>query len=127
MHEASLVDALFDQIDTIRAAQPGPPPPAALRTVRVRLGAQAGVDAELFTIAFEVLRQGRGYAAAALTLEREPAEWRCVACDAVIETENGQALRCPACCAGARLVRGAEIVLERIELALPSEKGDDHV
>src|SRR6185369_13956851 len=60
MHEVSLVQALFDQID--RAIEPHPP--AAVRQLTVRIGTLAGVDGELFQTAFEGCKQERGYLAA---------------------------------------------------------------
>ena len=64
MHEASLVDALFDQVDAAMAAHRS----GRVRVLRVSIGELAGVEPELFRIAFEVLREERGYERAALEL-----------------------------------------------------------
>lgn len=52
MHEYSLVQAMFDQIDeAVRARQA-----IAVRRVRVRFGPFAGVEPTLFRTAYEVFR-----------------------------------------------------------------------
>jgi hydrogenase nickel incorporation protein HypA/HybF len=52
MHEYSLVQAMFDQIGDVMTAQHA----HAVRRVRVRIGAQAGVEPELFQTAYDVFR-----------------------------------------------------------------------
>jgi hydrogenase nickel incorporation protein HypA/HybF len=112
MHEVSLVHALFDQADRAIA----PHPTSAVRLLKVRIGELAGVDPELFRIAFDGCRDERGYAAAALEIVWERAAWRCRACDASIPVEGP--LRCAACDSEARLAAGGDLVLDRVELEL---------
>lgn len=52
MHEYSLVQAMFDQMEGIVAAQHA----RSVRVVRVRIGSLAGVDPILFRTAYEVFR-----------------------------------------------------------------------
>jgi len=52
MHEYSLVQAMFDQMEGIVAAQHA----RSVRRVRVRIGSLAGVDPTLFRTAYEVFR-----------------------------------------------------------------------
>ena len=52
MHEYSLVQAMFDQIDAVVAARGA----RSVRRVRVRIGAQAGVEPSLFHTAYDVFR-----------------------------------------------------------------------
>jgi len=110
VHEVSLVHALFDQADRAIEAHPR----EAVRAMSVRVGELAGVDAELFRLAFEGCKEERGYRAAALTIVDERAAWRCSGCEAPIET--GEILRCPRCDGAARLCRGGDLVLDRLEL-----------
>ena len=110
MHEVSLVDALFDQVDRAIA----PHPRAAVRQVTLRIGSLAGVELELFRTAFEGCRGERGYAAASLELIEEKAAWRCAECGAAIL--EGAALRCVACDGQATLAAGGELILQRVEL-----------
>jgi Zn finger protein HypA/HybF involved in hydrogenase expression len=52
MHEYSLVQAMFDQIDGVVAAQGA----RSVRRVRVRIGTHAGVEPCLFHTAYEIFR-----------------------------------------------------------------------
>lgn len=52
MHEYSLEQAMFDQIDGVVAAQRA----RAVRRVRVRIGTQAGVEPALFHTAYDLFR-----------------------------------------------------------------------
>lgn len=113
MHELSLCEALFDQIDAAVASQTSP----VVRLVRLRVGALAGLEPELFRSAFEVTRADRGHASAELVITFETALWTCRACGA--EIPRGEALRCAACGGEARLAKGGDMVLERIELEVP--------
>lgn len=113
MHEASLVDALFDQVDGTMAAHPS----GRVRLLRVRIGELAGVEPELFRTAFEVLRGERGHEQATLELVHEDAVWSCVSCAARVA--RGSVLRCEACGGGVALASGGGIILDRIELEVP--------
>lgn len=107
MHEASLVDALFDEVR--RAI--GPRPAAGVRALRVRIGALAGVEPELFKTAFDVLHAEAGMPHATLEIVHEPAEWRCDVCG----LEVG-AVVCATCDTPARLAAGDALILERVEV-----------
>jgi hydrogenase nickel incorporation protein HypA/HybF len=52
MHEYSLVQAMFDQMEDIVAAQHA----LSVKRVRVRIGSLAGVDPTLFRTAYDVFR-----------------------------------------------------------------------
>ncbi len=110
MHEASLVEALFDQVDRAIGAHP----PAAVREVTVRIGALAGVEAALFRTAFEGLRGDRGYGGATLAVDEERASWRCADCGG--EVPEGALLACAKCGGRVTLAAGGEIILARVEL-----------
>jgi hydrogenase nickel incorporation protein HypA/HybF len=110
VHEVSLVHALFDQTDRAIA----PHTSGEVRHVKVRIGALAGVDPELFRTAFEGCRADRGYAAAALEVVSEDAAWTCTSCGAAVA--SGGPLRCLACDAEARLSAGGDLILDRVEL-----------
>jgi hydrogenase nickel incorporation protein HypA/HybF len=114
MHEMSLVHALFDQADRAIA----PHSAAAVRHIKVRIGALAGVEPELFRTAFEGCREERGYLEAALDIVEQDAAFRCVECGAVVA--SGAPLVCAACAGDVRLSAGGELVLERVELEIPN-------
>lgn len=52
MHEYSLVQAMFDQIESVAHAQHA----IAVRRVRVKIGSLAGVEPDLFRTAYDVFR-----------------------------------------------------------------------
>ena len=110
MHEVSLVEALYDEAE--RAIRPHRLD--AVRAVRVRVGALAGVDPELLRLAFEGTRAERGLGRATLEVVWEPTDWRCPACGAAVT--DGAVLVCAECGGPVTLAGGDALVLERIEL-----------
>jgi len=68
MHEFSIVQAMFEQIDRIVEDHDA----RSVRRVRVALGEFAGVDPTLFTTAYEVFRINTVCADAPLQIERVP-------------------------------------------------------
>lgn len=112
MHEVSLADALFDQIDAALVPHPG----AVVRLVRLQVGALAGLEPELFAHAFDGLREPRGHAKAELQLTFVPALWTCPTCTQDLPPDVP--LACPACGTPARLTQGGDLILERIEMEL---------
>jgi hydrogenase nickel incorporation protein HypA/HybF len=110
MHEYSLVQSLMQRVEEEAQARHA----TAVHRVHVRIGRQAGVEADLFATAFEVLRVGTVCARAELVIAQEDTEWRCHACGAPVPA--GAELVCAQCGWPVRLVRGAELVLERIEM-----------
>ena len=123
MHEASLCDALFDQVDAAIARHPQAASLTA-REIHVAIGELAGVDPELFQIAFDTLRLDR-HPRATLTLTHVPARWRCPSC----ETPHlpNTPLTCPVCDAPLTLESGGELTLQRIELTLSPDPEVPHV
>jgi hydrogenase nickel incorporation protein HypA/HybF len=113
MHEHSVVSALLERVDAEARGRGA----SAVHRITVQIGDLAGLDAGLFATAFDTLRGGTICAAAALEVERVPASWWCSSCRGPIQ--EGSVLRCPACGAPARLERGDEIILGRIEMEVP--------
>ena len=66
MHEYSIVQAMFDQVDRVAESHGA----HAVRRIRVRIGEYAGVDPVLFESAYEVCRIGTRCADAVLQIER---------------------------------------------------------
>lgn len=114
MHEASLCDALFDQVDQAIASHEG----ARVREIHVAIGELAGVDPELFQIAFDTLRLDR-HPDATLILTHVPARWSCPSCDTPHAPDTP--LTCPRCDTPMTLTRGNDLTLLRIELTLPPQ------
>ncbi len=120
MHEASLCDALFDQVDVSIVAHPG----AIVREVHVAIGALAGVDPELFQIAFHTLRADR-HPRATLVVTHVPAAWRCPTCGHVHQPNTP--LTCASCDTPLALAAGGDLTFLRLELELPDAREVDHV
>jgi hydrogenase nickel incorporation protein HypA/HybF len=110
MHEASLVQALFDRLDAAIA----PHTAESVRTLTVRIGELAGVDGDLFRTAFDVCRVDRGYASARLEVVREAAAWRCRTCSAFLPP--GELLRCSTCGGEVVLAAGGGLFLDRVDM-----------
>ncbi len=113
MHEYSLVQALLERVNESARALNA----TAVHRITVRIGPLAGVEAGLFTSAYEICRPGTLCARAELTISDEPIAWRCTGCGG--EMPVGGRLVCPRCGSPARLTGGDALVLERIELEVP--------
>jgi hydrogenase nickel incorporation protein HypA/HybF len=110
MHEYSIVQALVDRVEREARAHNA----TAVHRLSVRIGALAGVEAELLASAYEICRTGTLCAGAELRIEPVPARWACPECGREVPT--GEVLRCRSCGAAARLASGDEIILDRIEM-----------
>ena len=117
MHEWSIVRGLLDAVEREAQARSA----AAVTRVRVRIGELAGVEVPLLEAAYQTFRERTLSAAAPLEVLRVPARWECPGCEK--ELSRGGWLRCHACGRPARLAAGDEIVLDRIELEIPSAGG----
>lgn len=110
MHEYSIVRALLDRVEQEARAH------GADTVVRIRLaiGALSGVEAPLLASAFELARIGTCAEGAELEMRTVDPRWVCRDCERAIPA--GDALRCGACGAPARLAAGDELILERLEM-----------
>jgi hydrogenase nickel incorporation protein HypA/HybF len=113
MHEFSIGQALMERIEAEAAARGA----TAVHRVRLTIGDQSGVEPDLLTTAFDILKEHGLCHGAALDIERVPARWACSSCGRDIPP--GEILRCGACGAIARLVSGDEIVLAQLEMEVP--------
>lgn len=113
MHEYSIVSALLDRVDDA-VRQHGA---TAVHRIRVQIGELSGVETELLQEAFSLVRAHTVSAEAELEIVAIAAQWSCSECDRVVP--RGQRLSCPECRAPARLAKGAEILLDRVEMEVP--------
>jgi hydrogenase nickel incorporation protein HypA/HybF len=113
VHEYSIVEALVARV-TVEARLRGA---TAVHGLQVRLGQLSGVEPDLLVTAYETFRAGSICENAPLTLTTVPAAWVCTGCGRDIQ--RGEILQCPACGAPAKLARGDEILLDRIDLEVP--------
>jgi hydrogenase nickel incorporation protein HypA/HybF len=113
MHEYSIVQAMFDQIERVAAERQA----TAVRGVTVRIGTAAGLDVDLFRHAFELYRVRTLCDEATLAVEDVPAQWVCP--DGHGPLPPGERLRCRRCGRPARLEAGDEITLMKLDLEVP--------
>ncbi len=113
MHEYSIVQAMFDQIEAQARARHA----IAVKRVYVRIGRSAGVDVPLLKTAYDTFRVRTICDAAPLDVDEVPERWTCP--DGHGDIPAGRPLRCPTCERPARMASGDEIVLERLELEVP--------
>jgi len=113
MHEYSIVQALFEQVNETARAQAA----SAVRRVRVSIGELAGVDVSLLRTAYDTFRERTLCEDAPLDVREIPARWTCP--DGHGDIPRGRTLVCPACNRAARLAAGDEIVLDQVELEVP--------
>ncbi len=113
MHEYSIVAALIDGVEREVRARGG----ARVHSVQVAIGELAGVEIELLRTAFDTFRERSVCDGASLTIVPVAAHWSCPGCGR--DFPAGAILRCADCNRPARLDRGDEILLRRIEMEVP--------
>jgi len=113
MHEYSIIQALIGRVTEAAEQRQA----TRIHRITVRIGELAGVDADLLSSAFELVRGHSLCAEAELTINRVAARWDCAACGRVIEA--AMPLCCPTCDEPARLSAGDEMYLDRIEMEVP--------
>ena len=110
MHEYSIVQAMFDQIDQVAGERHA----VGVRRVSVRIGEAAVLVVGLFRSAFELFRERTICERAELAVEEVPARWVCP--DGHGALPEGQPLVCGVCGRPARLEAGDEITLMKLDL-----------
>jgi hydrogenase nickel incorporation protein HypA/HybF len=110
MHEYSVAQALIGRVEREVAARGG----TRVRRLWVRIGEISGVEIGLLQTAYGLCCPRTVCEGAPMEVTRQDARWECPACGATIT--HGGRLECSACSLPARLVRGDEIMLDRIEM-----------
>jgi len=114
MHELAIAQRL---IDTASAALPstalGP-----ITTVKVQLGALAGLSKDELAFGFQVVATGTPFAVAALEIEELPAIIHCSHCNINYSVSDLVTFYCPVCdSADVQVVQGKELTLQSIEMS----------
>ena len=113
MHEYSIVQAMFDQIEALARERHA----LSVKRVYVRVGQAAGLDVSLFKTAYDTFRVHTICEDAPMEVDEVPQRWSCP--DGHGDIQPGRRLSCETCGCPARLTSGDEIVLERVELEVP--------
>ncbi len=116
MHEYSIARALIERIDAEAASRRA----SAVTFVLVRIGELSGVDPELLATAYRIVAAPTICSEARLEIVPVPARWACRACGAAVPADGPR--RCGVCGAAAALQHGDEIMLERIEMDIDSDR-----
>ena len=113
MHEYSIVASLIDRVQREAALLGG----TRVYRLHVKIGELSGVEVDLLKTAFDTFRERTICEGAELAIDSVGAAWACPSCERAIT--RGAVLRCDTCGRPARMIRGDEIILERIEMEAP--------
>lgn len=112
MHEYSLVLSLIERVEAEARERSA----KSIRRIAVCIGELSGVEAELFSSAFEIARAGTLCESAVLDVKRTRARWSCPRCNATLDANLS--LRCSACDAAGNLVEGGDLLFEQMEIEI---------
>jgi hydrogenase nickel incorporation protein HypA/HybF len=117
MHELSIAENILDLVkDHVQ-----PPDYRLVSSVKVRIGALAGVVPDSLEFCFSAITSETPFVASKLEIERVPAVMECSTCDSTFPSEMGIVL-CPRCGNGnTKLISGTELQVAEIELLDPAD------
>jgi hydrogenase nickel incorporation protein HypA/HybF len=110
VHEFSIAQDLLENVESC-ARERGA---VRIHRIHLRIGELSGVESDLLASAFEICRENTLCAGAELEIHPVATAWVCPECGS--EIDRGSILSCTRCGSPARLQRGHEIILERIEM-----------
>ncbi len=113
MHEAGIAESVIAVVQDALGERK-----ARVLTVRVVIGALAGVDSESFTTWFEMLAKDTLADGAAVQVQRKPALLVCDSCGQKAEFNGWGPMEplCAACSSPVRLEGGQEIFVDSVEI-----------
>jgi hydrogenase nickel incorporation protein HypA/HybF len=119
MHELSIAENI---LDIVRQYVP-PQELHSLRTVRIRIGAQAGIVVDSLQFSFEAITQNTPMAKAVLNVLTEPFAIRCESCGETSSPKDGSR-SCPRCDSlDTTVLGGTEMQVLDLELDEDGEEG----
>ncbi len=118
MHELSIAESILDLIrDHVQPADH-----RLVTSVKVRVGALAGVVPDSLEFCFSAITRETPFASATLEIEHIPAVVECSTCNTTFPSDMGIVV-CPRCGNGnTKLISGTELQVAEIELLDPVEK-----
>ncbi|MBE3070564.1 MAG: hydrogenase maturation nickel metallochaperone HypA [Planctomycetes bacterium] len=112
MHELSLAQSVWRQVEAEMAARPG----SAVLALDLVVGAFSGADAESLEFALGLLVADSSWPEARIRIRPEPVVLRCRACGREFEMD-GACVACPGCGGDdVEPVRGMDLRLESLEV-----------
>ena len=114
LHEYSIIQALLAQVSAEAQSRGA----TSVQRIEVSIGELAGVEIGLLKTAFEHFRERTICETTELVLKQVAAKWTCARCGR--KRDRQHYLRCDACERPFDLVRGDEIVLEKIDMEVPN-------
>ena len=113
MHELSIASSIVETVTEAAAAHPG----TRVTSVRLRIGALAGVVEDALEFCWQIATEGTPLAGAALEVKKLPVVVHCEHCNADEELDGVQSFRCPRCGEpAADLRQGRELEIESFEI-----------
>ena len=113
MHELSIASSIVETVTEAAAAHPG----TRVTSVRLRIGALAGVVEDALEFCWQIATEGTPLAGAALEVRKLPVVVHCEHCNADEELNGVQSFRCPRCGEpAADLRQGRELEIESFEI-----------
>ncbi|MCA9141374.1 MAG: hydrogenase maturation nickel metallochaperone HypA [Planctomycetaceae bacterium] len=115
MHEYSLARALLRQVEEMVRREGA----TGATAIRVTIGEFSGVEPDLLQVAFADISQDSMLVKGELLIEKVALEARCEDCSHEFAIERFRFV-CPRCdCGNVHVVRGEEMMLERVVLEAP--------
>ena len=113
MHELSIASSIVETVTEAAATHPG----ARVTSVRLRIGALAGVVEDALEFCWQLATDGTPLAGSALEVRKLPVVVHCARCNADEELDGVQSFRCPRCGEPtADLRHGRELEIESFEI-----------
>ena len=113
MHELSIASSVVETVTEAAANHPG----ARVKSVRLRIGALAGVVQDSLEFCWQLATEGTPLAGSALEVRKLPVVVHCAQCNADEELDGLQSFRCPRCGEpSADLRQGRELEIESFEI-----------
>jgi hydrogenase nickel incorporation protein HypA/HybF len=117
MHEASLVQSLLDQVQTLMRDHQA----QRVQTIQLSVGEFSGVEPELLLAAYDVMVEDTPMRGARLKLCTIPLRAECQDCGEVFAVLQHR-FQCPACDSSrTRITQGDELVLDSVTMESDSE------
>jgi hydrogenase nickel incorporation protein HypA/HybF len=114
MHELSIAISMIDQILEESATRGG----LAITAVHLSLGRLAGVDKAALIFCYKSACEGTQLEDSSLLIEEVPIVVYCPQCRAESPPESMQRLACPRCNSAAKVIRGYELEVATLEVAV---------